>query len=302
MELLSELRALIARHCRDGRVETPMAGIVLNRTESVAQTTPVIYEPRLCVVAQGRKRVILGERLYEYDAAKYLVVSVDLPVVAAVVDASRETPYLAFSMRLDPAAIAALALDMPENDRAQWPASGLAVSPLTDELLDPCVRLLRLLDRPRDIAMLAPLVEREILYRLMLGEQGAMLRQIARADSRMSQIARAIGWIRENYDKPLRIEVLAQRTGMSASSLHRHFKAVTAMSPLQFQKRMRLQEARRRVLLQGAAAERIGFSVGYESPSQFCREYSRLFGVPPGRDAARLRGSASAPRELAQPL
>ena len=302
MELLSELGALIARHCRNGRVEPAIPGMILHRSETVTQTNPGIYEPRLCVVAQGRKRVILGERLYEYDAAKYLVVSVDLPVVAAVVDASRETPYLAFSMRLDPAALAALALDMPENDRAQWPASGLAVSPLTDELLDPCVRLLRLLDRPRDIAMLAPLVEREILYRLMLGEQGAMLRQIARADSRMSQIARAIGWIRENYDKPLRIEVLAQRTGMSASSLHRHFKAVTAMSPLQFQKRMRLQEARRRVLLQGAAAARIGFSVGYESPSQFCREYSRLFGVPPGRDAARLRGSASAPRELAQPL
>jgi AraC-like DNA-binding protein len=302
MELLSELRALIARHCPNGRVDTPMAGILLNRTETIAQTTPVIYEPRLCVVAQGRKRVILGERLYEYDAAKYLVASVDLPVVAAVVEASRASPYLAFSMRLDAAALATLALDMPESEGAQRPASGLAVSPLTDELLEACVRLLRLLDRPRDIAMLAPLAEREILYRLMLGEQSAMLRQIACADSRLSQVARAIGWIRENYDKPLRIGALAEMAGMSASSFHRHFKAVTAMSPLQFQKRMRLQEARRRVLAQGAAAARIGFSVGYESPSQFCREYSRLFGVSPGRDAARLRGLTSARRELAQPL
>jgi AraC-like DNA-binding protein len=302
MELLSELRALIARHCRNGRVDTPMAGILLNRTETIAQTTPVIYEPRLCVVAQGRKRVILGERLYEYDAAKYLVASVELPVVAAVVEASRASPYLAFSMRLDAAALATLALDMPESEGAQRPASGLAVSPLTDELLEACVRLLRLLDRPRDIAMLAPLAEREILYRLMLGEQSAMLRQIACADSRLSQVARTIGWIRENYDKPLRIGALAEMAGMSASSFHRHFKAVTAMSPLQFQKRMRLQEARRRVLAQGAAAARIGFSVGYESPSQFCREYSRLFGVSPGRDAARLRGSTSALRELAQPL
>jgi AraC-like DNA-binding protein len=302
MELLSELRVLIARHCRNGRVETPIPGMILHRTETVAPTAPVIYEPRLCVVAQGRKRVILGEQLFEYDAAKYLVASVELPVVAAVVDASRTAPYLAFSMRLDPAALAAMALDMPENSEARRPAAGLAVSPLTDELLDAAVRLLRLLDRPRDISMLAPLAEREILYRLMLGEQSAMLRQIARADSRLSQIARAIGWIRENYEKPLRIEALAEMAGMSLSSFHRHFKAVTAMSPLQFQKRMRLQEARRRVLAQGAAAARIGFSVGYESPSQFCREYSRLFGVPPGRDAARLRGSAAAPQELAQPL
>jgi AraC-like DNA-binding protein len=298
MEMLDELRALIERHCGAARWRTAITGVTLRRASAPTVPVATLCEPLLCIVAQGRKRAMLGEKILEYDAAKYLVGSVDLPVTSEICEASAETPYLAMSLVLDPAAIAAMLLDMPPGADDGRPAPGLAVSPLTADLLDPVVRLLRLLDRPRDIPMLAPLAMREILYRLLLGSQGPMLRQIALADSRLSQIARAIAWIKQNYERPLRIEALAAIAHMSPSSLHRHFKGVTAMSPLQFQKRIRLQEARRRVLGLNVDAASVGFSVGYESPSQFSREYSRLFGVPPGRDAARLRASALDPREL----
>jgi AraC-like DNA-binding protein len=301
MEMMEELRALIERHCAAPRWPTPIPRLTLRR--ATAPTVPIatLCQPLLCVVAQGRKRAMLGERALEYDAAKYLVGSVDLPVTSEICEASAETPYLAMSLALDPATLAAMLLDMPGAAVGQ-PLTGLAVSPMTADLLDPVVRLLRLLDRPRDIAMLAPLAEREILYRLLLGPQGPMLRQIALADSRLSQIAKAIGWIKQNYERPLSIDALAAIAHMSPSSLHRHFKSVTAMSPLQFQKRIRLQEARRRVLGQHGDAASVGFAVGYESPSQFSREYARLFGAPPGRDAARLRASATDPRELTQAL
>jgi AraC-like DNA-binding protein len=300
MEMLDELRRLIERHCAATRWPTPIPGVTPMRAEAPTLPVGALHKPLLCIVAQGRKRVLLGEKLFEYDAAKYLIASVDLPITGAVCEASAKTPYLAMSFALDPAALAAMLLDVPQSADDRKPSSGLAVSPMTADLLDPVLRLLRLLDRPADAKMLAPLAEREILYRLLLGPQGPMLRQIALADSRLSQIARAIGWIKQNYEQPLRIEALATIAHMSPSSLHRHFKQVTAMSPLQFQKRIRLQEARRRVLgLEGDAAS-VGFAVGYESPSQFSREYSRLFGAPPGRDAARLRTSASDGAELTE--
>jgi AraC-like DNA-binding protein len=300
MEMLSELRELIERHCGAPRSPTAIPSVTLMRSN--APTIPVgsLYRPTLCIVAQGRKRVMLGEKHFEYDSAKYLIGSVDLPISGEICEASEQTPYLAMSVGLDPATLATMLLDMPESADEGKALAGLAVSPLTADLLDPILRLVRLLDRPRDIAMLAPLAEREILYRLMLGPQGAMLRQIALRDSRLSQISRAIKWIKENYERPFRIETLAAVANMSASSFHRHFKGVTAMSPLQFQKLIRLQEARRRVLAQQDDAASVGFAVGYESPSQFSREYSRLFGAPPGRDAARLRASARDPAELTQ--
>ena len=300
--MLDELRSLIERHCRATRSSTAIPGVTLMRAHAPTIPEGVLSEPRLCIVAQGRKRVTLGDKTFEYDSAKYLVTSVDLPVTGEICEASAHTPYLATSLRLDPATLAAMLLDMPQRADDRKPLVGLAVSPLTADLLDPVVRLLRLLDRPAEIAMLAPLAEREILYRLMLGPQGAMLRQIALADSRLSQIASVIGWIKQNYERPLRIETLAAIAHMSPSSLHRHFKAVTALSPLQFQKRIRLQEARRRVLAQPGDAAGVGFAVGYDSPSQFSREYSRLFGAPPGRDATRLRASALDQAELTQAL
>lgn len=303
MEAMNELRALIERHCVSTRFETAIPRVTLLR--SCTQTGParVLYEPLFCVVAQGRKQVMVGDKMLIYDTAKYLVVSVDLPASGAILDASANEPYLAFSMRLDRGSLASLLLELASIDDDGAPSAGMAVSPIDAELLDPVIRLLRLLDRPRDMAILSPLIEREILYRLLTGAQGRMLRQIALSDSRLSCISRAIDWIKHNYSETMRVEALAEIAGMSGSSFHRHFKAVTSMSPLQFQKQIRLQEARRLLLVQRADAGSIGFAVGYESQSQFSREYSRLFGEPPARDAARLRDlSALDPQRLSQPV
>ncbi|SHH92156.1 AraC family transcriptional regulator [Pollutimonas bauzanensis] len=302
MESLTELRVLIEQYCSDGGVAAVLPRVSLLRSDASTLPIQAVYEPMLCIVAQGRKRVFLGNGSFEYDAAKYLIVSIDLPVTGSICEASADHPYLAFSLKLDLAALAALVLDMSEPANDARPPAGLAVSALTADLLDPVVRLLRLLRQPREIAILAPLIEREILYRLLLGEQGAMLRQIALANSHLARISGAIDWIKRNYAQPFRIESVARIANMSASSFHRHFKAVTAMSPQQYQKRIRLQEARRLLLTQQADIASIGFTVGYESPSQFSREYSRLFGAPPGRDAGRLRGSPQDPQRLMEPV
>ena len=209
------------------------------------------------------------------------------------VEASPELHYIAVALALDTATIAALLLDLPPGANSDLSA-GFAISPLTDDLLDPLLRLVRLLDTPAEIGVLAPMIEREILYRILQGPQGGMLRQIGRSDSRLSQIRRSVDWIRSHYAEPFHVGRLAELAGMSPSSFHRHFRAVTAMSPLQYQKQIRLQEARRRLLARPDGAARVAFAVGYESASQFSREYSRLFGLPPSQDAARLQ----APREL----
>jgi AraC-like DNA-binding protein len=291
MDALTELRTLIDRHGDADKRETALPNVALFRSETTTTPMPGCYRPLACFVAQGSKRVMLGDRVFQYDPAKYLVVTVDLPAIAGISEASPEKPYLAAALALDPATLAALLLELPaaERERQDAPAAGLRVSPMTPDLLDPVARLIRLLDHPEDIPVLAPLAEREILYKLLRGEQGAMLRQIALADSRLSQINRAIEWIKHNYARPLRVDTLAEVANMSPSSFHRHFKAVTELSPLQFQKQIRLQEARRLLLAENANAQSIGFAVGYESPSQFSREYSRLFGAPPGRDVAQLR-------------
>ena len=299
MDSLLELCALIARHAGPGQTTTPLPGVRL--IASAVPTEPIngIYEPAFAVVAQGAKRTMLGDKIFEYGAGKYLVVSVDLPIVGNVVRASNEEPYLAFVSTLKPAAIAALLLETATSDSGAAAPSGLAVSEASIELLDPIARLLRLLDRPDDVAVLGPMLEREILWRLLTGEQGGTVRQIGLADSRLSQVSRAIRWIRAHYAQTLRIEDLAQVAGMSASSFHRHFRAVTAMSPLQYQKQIRLQEARARLLADSEDVAAVGFAVGYDSPSQFSREYSRLFGASPGRDVARLRTISAAERSVA---
>ncbi|SMF69814.1 AraC-type DNA-binding protein [Tistlia consotensis] len=307
MEPLDELRDLIRRHCGGGLCHSPLSGLTLMRSDATTAPMHGFYQPRFCVVAQGCKRVLLGERLFDYRAGDYFLVSVDLPVSGEIVEASPERPYLACSLDLEPATLAALLLELPEAapdlPAVDGATAGMAMHGLTPELLDPLLRLLRLLDRPQEIPVLAPLARQEILFRLLLGRQGAMLRQIALAGSRISQVGRAIDWIQRHYAETLRIEALAEVAGMSASSLHRHFKAVTALSPLQFQKRIRLQEARRQLLARQASAGSIAFAVGYESQSQFSREYSRLFGAPPRRDAARLRQASVEEREeVAQPL
>lgn len=297
---LAELQAIIGRYSAEGPTETAIPRTWLFRCTAPTVPMPGIHEPAVCVVVQGRKQAMLGANTLVYDAAHYLIVSVDLPILGNVIEATPEKPYLAFRLSLDPRMLAAMLLDMPPmpGDDARAPA-GLALSPLTAELIDPVLRLVRLLDRPADIAMLAPLAEREILYGLLQGPQRDMLRQIALADSRLSQINRAIGWIKRHYADPFRIETVVEAARMSPSSFHHHFKAVTSMSPLQYQKQIRLQEARRLILAQHKDAASVGFAVGYDSPSQFSREYRRLFGEPPVRDATRLRSLPEVERSVA---
>jgi AraC-like DNA-binding protein len=286
MSELDEIRTLIRRHV--GRAQT-LPGVSLRSATAATEFSKTLAEPLFGVVAQGAKRTILGDKVFEYGAGQFLVVSVDLPISGKVVRASPQKPYLSVGMTLKPATIAGLLLEAGSTAKAPGEPTGLAVSDAPPELLDPILRLLRLLDRPQDIPVLAPLLEREILWRLLNGEQGWMVRQIGLADSSLSQIARAIRWIRAHFAENFRIEDPAGEANMSAATFYRHFRAVTAMSPLQYQKQIRLQHARARLMADHRDVAGIGFAVGYGSPSQFSREYSRMFGAPPGEDAARLR-------------
>jgi AraC-like DNA-binding protein len=293
MEPLEELRLLISRHAGSAQTSMTASGIRAVSADAPTELAHHVLEPILAVVAQGAKRAVLGDQVFEYSAGQYLVVSVDLPIAGHVFQASRELPYLSAGLTLKPATIASLLLEMGTSDLPSSEPAGFGVSNAPIELLESVVRMLRLLDRPRDAAVLGPMLEREILWRLLNGEQGAMVRQIGLADSRLSQVSRAIRWIRLHHAEPFRIEELAEIAAMSASSFHRHFRAVTTMSPLQYQKVIRLQEARAKLLAESEDIAAVGFSVGYDSPSQFSREYSRLFGAPPGRDVARLRAVAA---------
>ncbi|MEJ1963080.1 MAG: AraC family transcriptional regulator [Gammaproteobacteria bacterium] len=293
---LSELSALIKRLTPgDGTHATPLPQVSLLR-QSVPTGEPLhgVHEPAMCLVVQGAKQVSLNGEVYSYDASRHLVVSVDLPICGQVTQATVDEPYLCFRLDLQPAQIAALILetDVPASaDRGGVRA--LAVVQTSPQLLDAVLRLMRLLEAPEDIRTLAPLATREILYRLLKSDHGHLLRQIATTDGQTQRVARAISWLKKHFDQPLRIEEVARDLNMSVSSLHHHFKAVTAMSPLQYQKQLRLQEARRLMLVQDVDAATAGHRVGYESPSQFGREYSRHFGAPPARDLRRLREQPS---------
>lgn len=286
-----ELARILARFTRgDGLHRTPLPALTIFRSSAPNAPACGLYEPVITVVAQGAKRVTLGEESYVYDQAHYLVTSVDLPVVSQVIQASAEEPCFCFTYALDAARIAEVMAEMPAPaPRTVSVQRGLSVSPLSLPLLDAMLRLARLLEDPADIPVLAPLIEREVLYRLLTGEQGERLRHIAVSGSQTHQVARAIDWIRRNYTLPLRVDNLAHTVNMSVSSLHHHFKSVTAMSPLQYQKRLRLSEARRLMLVEMRDAASAAHQVGYESPSQFNREYSRVYGAPPLRDVAQLR-------------
>lgn len=290
MNALTELQGRIEANCHGSSTDTAIAGLGLLRADGPSATPmPAMYSPMVCVIAQGRKQVVLGERSFEYDAAKYLISSVHLPVTGAVVEATPARPYLALSLDLDVEIFSNLLLAMPQPDRVEVVPLALAVTATPAEMIEAFVRLLRLLDRPAEVAPLAPLIVREIHYRLLAGEQAAMLRQITMEKSRTGQVIRAIQWIRCNYAKPFRMSELTRVANMSAPSLHRHFKAVTTMSPLQYQKQLRLQEARQLLVAQKGDAATVAFSVGYGSPSQFSREYARLYGAPPRQDASRVQ-------------
>lgn len=282
---MSELADLIERHCRPGYIPSAIPRVTLSHADACTSGVPVIYHPLFCVLASGRKELLIGTEPLRYGPDHYLIASSDLPVRGTIVEA----PCLGFTLTLDPAILSEIVLTMPEADPAPPPSRTLTVEPLDDTLRDAVLRLLRLLDRPADIPVMAPLLEREILYRLLLGPRGAMLRQLTLPQSRLSQIRRAIDLIRRDFEKPLRIHELARVAGMSVSSFHRHFRAITSVSPLQFQKHLRLHEARRRLISEAADAANVAFDVGYQSLSQFSREYRRLFGLPPTRDAARAR-------------
>ncbi len=285
-----ELTALVDRHTpADGSHKTLIETLTLHRLS--APTPPVygVLKPTFCITAQGGKLAVLGEDTHLHDPARYMLLSVDLPLTVQIVEASPEDPYLGFCLDIDPREIGLLLLEMENGEAVGTPSRGLSLTPLDAPLLDAVVRLLRLLDTPDDIPLLAPLAVREILYRLLTGEQGGRLRQIAVHNSLTQRVARAIEWIKRHYAEPLSIETLAGEICMSASSLHHQFKAVTALSPLQYQKHLRLQEARRLMLSEALDAASAGYKVGYASASQFSREYARLFGAPPQRDIARLR-------------
>ncbi|WZO97910.1 AraC family transcriptional regulator [Isosphaeraceae bacterium EP7] len=288
---VEELAELIERHTGvDGEHPTAIGGLDLFRLSAPNEPIQIVYEPSLCLIAQGRKRVILADEIYIYDPAHFLLASVDLPVASQVIEASPQSPYLALRINLDAGQVGELAADAGLARPAGPPKNrGLAVSPVGPTLLDAVVRLLDLLDSPGDVGILAPLVLREITYRLLVGEQGPRLRQITAVDGQARRIVRAIQWLKGHFAEPFRIDILAREARMSPSSLHHQFKAVTAMSPLQYQKQLRLQEARRLMLGEGLDAATAGYRVGYESPSQFSREYRRLFGQPPRLDLASIR-------------
>lgn len=275
---------------RSDTIETAIPGLTLWRRDEPTELTCGMYEPSICFTAQGAKRVVLGNDVYVYDSQNYLIASVDLPSVWQVTEASRDCPYLGLVLKLNQREITQLMADshLPAP-RTQQPSRGMATGAVTPPLVNAFVRLMELLDSEEDIPILAPNIQREILYRLLVGDQGARLRQIAVAGSQSQQIARTIEWLMMNFTQPLRIDDLAARSGMSPSTFHHHFRSVTALSPLQYQKQLRLQEARRLMLAEHLDAATAAFQVGYESPSQFSREYSRLFGAPPLRDINNLR-------------
>jgi AraC-like DNA-binding protein len=285
-----EMAAIIARFTeQDREFTTPIEGLFFNRRSSPTQPIHTSQWPCFALVLQGAKSLTLGDEVYRYGVGDYLVVALDLPVISRVTEASATAPHFGLGMAINPDRLKEVigkvhpvpAMVSPNETR------GVAVNKASAQLLDASLRLMRLLDTPDDIPALAPLIEQEILYRLLSGPCGPRLLQIAVTETPSNRIARAIAWLKQNFMHPLRIEELAERSGMSVSSLHHHFKAVTAMTPMQYQKQLRLHEARRLMLFERLDVGTAGYTVGYQSPSQFSREYSRLYGTSPLRDVAR---------------
>jgi AraC-like DNA-binding protein len=280
---MQELRRLASR-AENRRTETGIPRVAMVQGEIPEHLLAAVYDPMINLILTGSKTMTVGERTFHYDPATYFVMSVGLPAVGAVHPAATGEPYLAVSLTLDPAIVAALIRDLPVDVCRTLSGSGFSVAPVNGELLDAWVRMLRLIDRPDEIGVLAPAYEREILFRVLQGPLGWMLRDVASPDTALSRIGVAIDWIRRNFTEQIRVETLADMAALSVSAFHRHFKAVTALSPLQYQKRIRLLHARSQLIAGQGSATSIAFSVGYESPNQFSREYARLFGLPPSKD------------------
>lgn len=291
---LQELRAL-ASSAENKRTETGIPRVAMVQGEIPEHRLAAVYDPMVNLILTGSKTMTVGDRTFHYDPATYFVMSVDLPAVGSVHPAATGEPYLAVSLTLDTAIVAALIRDLPVQVRSTLFGSGFSVAPVNGEFLDAWIRMLRLMERPDEIAVLSPVYEREILFRVLQGPLGWMLRDIASPDTALSRIGVAINWIRRNFTEQIRVEALAEMAALSVSAFHRHFKAVTALSPLQYQKRIRLLHARSQLISGQGNATSIAFDVGYQSPNQFSREYARLFGLPPSKDLAKatqeLRGA-----------
>lgn len=291
-----ELADLIARFAKnEGSSPTSLPGVNCLKFSAPGAGLPVVYSPCLCLIVQGKKEVLLEDERYTYQPSEFLVVSVDLPVVGQVTQASSYRPYLCLQIDIDVQEVRDLLAQ--RSNGASLPAlktteRGLFVGKVDDAMLDTALRLTRLLTTPQDIPVLAPMLRRELFYRVLSGPYGHWIAQVATQGSNMHRIAEAIHWLKTNFAEPMRIETMAEQVHMSPSSFHQHFKAVTAMSPLQYQKRLRLLEARRLMLLEELDASTTAYRVGYESPSQFSREYARMFGAPPIRDIEQLRTMA----------
>lgn len=299
-----ELRAALAHKIAllVGKAEnriTEIPGVSLHRRTSPTPPCRTTYYPGVIVVAQGRKQANLGRINFIYDESRFLVTAVDLPIVSWVAEATEEIPCLVLSLKLDMSMVREL-LGREEIDVAEAPSASpaLSIGETTPEFLNACCRLLDLLESPQDIPFLSSLIQREIIYRILRGPAGARLRAVATVGDQSHRTAKAIAWITANYAKPLLVEELAQLASMGVSTLHHHFRALTAMSPLQYQKQLRLQSARSLMLNNGLDAASAAFEVGYESATQFNREYSRFFGQPPMRDVRALLSPGAAKLEL----
>jgi AraC-like DNA-binding protein len=299
-ELRTELAHKIASFIGSAEKRvTEIPGLLLSRRTAPTTPASATYEPSLAVVAQGRKRATLGGTTFIFDPSRYLLTSLDLPVICNVIEASEAVPYLCFVLKLEiPVVRELLGREEILAPEGASDSPAMATGETTPELLDACCRLMDLLNIPQDIPFLSGLIQREIIYRILRGPEGARLRAIATLGDQSQRTAKAIAWIKENYAKPLRVEDLAEIAGMGISTLHHHFRTLTAMSPLQYQKQLRLQIARGRMLVGGLDAASAAFEVGYESASQFNREYSRFFGQPPMRDIRTLRSPGAPVSEL----
>jgi len=273
----------------DGIHSTPVSGMNCIKLTNINARLPSVYNPSLCVIVQGAKRALLGEEIYQYRPSEYLVVSVDLPVIGEVTEGTKEKPYLCLQIELDQHQLAELMVQagMPMDGKTET-KRGIFIGNVDTTLSDCVLRLARLMEATQDIPLLAPMIKREIYYRLLNGQYGDVIAQLAQNGSHMQRISTAIQQLKANYNKPIKIHELANQIGMSVSSFHSHFKTVTAMSPLQYQKRLRLLEARKIMLAEMQDAASTAYRVGYESPSQFSRDYVRMFGNPPGRDMTLL--------------
>lgn len=282
------------RHAPPGLTSTPIPRVDICVGQGSTDKAPCLYRSMICFILQGSKSVAINDELLSYNCEQYLISALDLPLIGQILDAEDGQPYVAVSLVLDPAMLAELAATMPAVRESEQKGIGIAINPMSAPLRDTLLRLLSLLDTPADIAVLGPMVERELLYRLLQGPQGRLLRQIAQPDGALGSIRRAVAWIRDNYNVQLRIDALCDASGMSRASLHRHFLSMTGLSPLRYQKQLRLQEARQLLLAGEHRASDVAFAVGYESASQFSREYSRQFGASPALDVREIRQAVEA--------